>query len=148
MSRRKRSARGLVVEEVETLPLMNLFVVLIPMLLLSAVFLEMSVIRMHLPGEGDAEESARERLGLSVAILDEAWVIDGRGVKERVIDRTGPDAETELRAALGSLSERFPQDHDVVVRSAERTRYEDIVQVMDVSRESGFANVSLSGGAS
>jgi biopolymer transport protein ExbD len=148
MSRRKRSARTVVVEELETLPLMNLFVVLIPMLLLSAVFLEMSVIRMHLPGDDDASESTRERLGLSVAILDEAWVIHGRGVKERVIDRTGPDAATELRATLGGISETFPEDHDVVVRSAERTRYEDIVEVMDASRESGFPNVSLSGGAS
>jgi len=148
MSRRKRSARGLVVEELETLPLMNLFVVLIPMLLLSAVFLEMSVIRMHLPSDADAPESSRERLGLSVAILDEVWVIDGRFVSERVIDRTGPDAVTELRAALGSLSATYPEDHDVVVRSAQRTRYEDIVEVMDASRESGFPNVSLSGGAS
>lgn len=148
MSRRRRSARAVVQEDLEILPLMNLFVVLIPMLLLSAVFLEMSVIHVGLPSDEAPQKPAEERLGLAVLIGDEAWVVKGRKLAPQVILREGEDADARLRAALADVSERFPEDHDVVVRSGPRTRYEDIVQVMDASRESGFAGVSLAGGES
>jgi biopolymer transport protein ExbD len=148
MDRKRRSVRAVVQDELEVLPLMNLFVVLIPMLLLSAVFLEMSVIRMGLPSDESDDSPPRERLSLSVSIRDDAWVVKGRRLDTVVIDRTADDADTRLRAALSSVSERFPEDHDVVVRPAERTRYEDIVSVMDASRESGFPGVSLAGGES
>jgi biopolymer transport protein ExbD len=148
MNRRRRSVRATVQEELEILPMMNLFVVLIPMLLLSAVFLEMSVIRVGLPSDDASEKPAEERLGLAVLIGDEAWVVKGRKLEPQVVLREGEDAEARLRAALVGVSERFPDDHDVTVRSGPRTRYEDIVQVMDAGRESGFANVSLAGGDS
>lgn len=148
MSRRKRPVRALVQSELEMLPMMNLFVVLIPMLLLSAVFLEMSVIRMNLPEDDASDPPGKEKLGLAVAIRDDAWVVRGRSLDTMVIDRTVETAVEDLRAALAGVGRRFPEDHDVVVRSAERTRYEDIVTVMDVSRDNGFANVSLAGGGS
>ena len=145
MSRRRhRSARELVAEELEILPMMNLFVVLIPMLLLSAVFLEMSVIRMSVPAD-DAAEPPKQSLGLSVAIQDESWIVKARRIDTVVIDRAAADADEQLRGTLAGLSSRFPDAHDVVIRNGARTRYEDIVAVMDASRESGFPNVSLAG---
>jgi biopolymer transport protein ExbD len=133
----------MVVEELEMLPMMNLFVVLIPMLLLSAVFLEMSVIRMNLPGDDAPPPSPRETLGLSVTIADAAWVVSGRGLPAHEIARDGDGAPARLREALAAASAGHPDDKDVTIRSAETTRYEEIVLVMDASRESGFPNVSL-----
>jgi biopolymer transport protein ExbD len=147
MDRTRRSARTTVQDELEILPLMNLFVVLIPMLLLSAVFLEMSVIRMGLPSDG-TDEPMHDRLSLSVSIRDDAWVVRGHKLDTLVIDRADPDAGTRLHDALAAVSARFPDDHDVVLRPTERTRYEDIVRVMDVSRDAGFPGVSLAGGGS
>lgn len=148
MNRKRHSARATVQDELEILPLMNLFVVLIPMLLLSAVFLEMSVIRLDLPSDDAADPPSHERLSLSVSIRDDAWVVRGRRLDAMVIDRATAEADTRLRAALADVSARFPEDHDVVVRPTAHTRYEDIVQVMDASRESGFPGVSLTGGDS
>jgi biopolymer transport protein ExbD len=146
MSRRRRSARQQVQDDLEMLPMMNLFVVLIPMLLISAVFLELSVIRIGLPSDQASEKPAEEKLGLAVLIGEEAWVVKGRRLEPQVILREGDDAEARLRAALAAVSERHPDEHDVTLRSGPRTRYEDIVQVMDAGRESGFGNVSLAGG--
>ena len=86
----QRSLGEYVEGDLEILPLMNLFVVLIPMLLISAVFVHMSVIRMNLPSDEAAEAAAeRERLGLSVEIQEEVWVVKGRRLEARTIDRLG-----------------------------------------------------------
>jgi biopolymer transport protein ExbD len=146
MSRsQRRWAVARVEEELDLLPLMNLFVVLIPMLLLSAVFVEMSVIRMDAPSD-TPPASERTPLGLSVAIGEASWTISGRNVDPVVVDRAEEGSLERLRAELAGIAGRFPDDHDVVIRSRESTRYEDIVMVMDVSRETGFPGVSLTGG--
>jgi len=147
--RRKRSHRNAVEDDLEVLPLMNLFVVLIPMLLLSAVFLEMAVIRMNLPSEDAAPAAERkESLGLSIAIEESRWLLKGRRLEARAIDRTAENAVDVLRATLAEVTVRFPDDHDVVIVSQPHTRYDDIIEVMDVSRETGHGNVSLLGSGS
>ncbi|NNE08590.1 MAG: hypothetical protein HKN20_08515 [Gemmatimonadetes bacterium] len=107
MAFKKRMGLGKAIEsDLEILPLMNLFVVLIPMLLLSAVFLEMSVIRMNLPPEVAADEAqddsgAEESLLLAVTIRDDAFVVEGRGIETIVIarEKTRPVARGGTPAA-------------------------------------------------
>jgi biopolymer transport protein ExbD len=145
MLRKKRETyREKVSGELEILPLMNLFVVLIPMLLLSAVFLEMAVIRMNLPSD-EAESPAKETLALSIVIQDARYVIKSRRLEDEVIARSAPEADVALRSALVKVATLFPENHDVVIVSQSHTRYDDIVRVMDISRESGIDNISLSG---
>ena len=61
--KRQRSLGEHVEGDLEILPLMNLFVVLIPMLLISAVFVHLTVIRMNLPSDdASATPPQRERL--------------------------------------------------------------------------------------
>jgi biopolymer transport protein ExbD len=135
-------------EDLELLPLMNLFVVLIPMLLLSAVFLELAVIKMVLPtDETPLSKNEIESLNLSIAITDAQYVVKGRRLPAQTIDRSSDDSEGSLRDTLAALTERFPDEHAVVIVSQAETRYDDIISVMDVSRETGFGNISLSGGA-
>lgn len=146
--RRRKRFNEHVEQDLEVLPLMNLFVVLIPMLLLSAVFLEITVIRMNLPSDDDSTDpSKREALALSVSILPGQWVVKGRALETLTIDRADVDAEASLGAALASIAVDHPDDHDVVIRSQDTTAYEAIVAVMDASREAGLENISLAGGA-
>ncbi len=149
MLRRRRTRHREEVEaDLEILPLMNLFVVLIPMLLLSAVFLELSVIRMNL-AEGDAPSlpPKEETLGLAIAIEDAQWIVKGRALARRVVERGAGPGETEpldeLHAVLTDIVARHPDARDVVIESRPRTRYDDIVAVMDVSRETGLVGISL-----
>ena len=65
---RRRGYRQLVEADLDIMPLMNLFVVLIPMLLLSAVFVEINAIEMDLPGDGATAETARESLELTIRL--------------------------------------------------------------------------------
>jgi biopolymer transport protein ExbD len=127
---------------------MNLFVVLIPMLLLSAVFLELSVIRMHLADEeATPPASESESLGLAIAIEDARWIVRGRSLASRTVSReatvAGVDPLDELSGVLSDIVADHPDTRDVVIESRPRTRYDDIIAVMDVSRETGLVGISL-----
>jgi biopolymer transport protein ExbD len=144
MRRTRRSHREVIEAELDTLPLMGLFVVLIPMLLLSAVFLEISVIDMGLPGDDDATP-VPDAYAISIRIGEDQYTISEQGRPAAVVDRTRPDALVRLTEELRAVRSRRP-DHDALtIVSPARTRYEDIINVMDVSRDAGLPQVSLSG---
>lgn len=168
MAFKKRMGLGKAIEsDLEILPLMNLFVVLIPMLLLSAVFLEMSVIRMNLPPEVAADEAqdnagAKESLLLAVTIRDDAFVIEGRGIDKMVVARErtnavvsedgmmGTEGETvsaasRLQELLAGIAAAHPENEEAMVIARKQTRYDDIVVVMDAVRDAGMPQISLLG---
>ena len=158
---RQRRWRQMVTSELDLLPLMNIFIVLIPLLLLSAVFVQVSVIRMDAPvGPGDAQAAgaadAPEGLELAITIADDAYVVSGRDLGERTIPRAAPDeaqpsdpeALAGLGAALGEVVAQYPDEKSVKVVAGPHTRYEEIIDVMDVAREAGLPQVGLAGTAS
>jgi biopolymer transport protein ExbD len=143
---RRRSYRALIEAELETMPLMGLFVVLIPMLLLSAVFLQISVIDLNLPAEeAAAQERQREQFALTVEIAEEAFIVSARGMESRTIPRDGEGARERLLGELSGIRDRNPANEAVTILSRPLTRYEDIILVMDVSREAGLPHASLQG---
>ena len=143
----RRRYRDIIENDLEIMPLMNLFVALIPMLLISAVFLNVTVIDMKAPSEAtDADDGdKKENLALAVTIKDDYFVVEGRRISKRVISRAGEDAEARLADALADVVARYPDNRDVMIISQPQTLYTDIISVMDVSRESGLPSVSLLG---
>jgi biopolymer transport protein ExbD len=133
--------RSVVAADLEILPLMNLFIVLIPMLLLSAVFVELSAIDLNLPASSDVNEP-EESLELSVTILDDGYVVRGNGIDAH---KVGTE-DGALVAALAAIANEFPGHRDIRIVSGPSTRYQEIVSVMDVSREAGLPDVALVGG--
>jgi biopolymer transport protein ExbD len=132
--------------ELDLLPMMNVFIVLIPMLLTSAVFLKVTVIDTNVPNANAAPaESAAENLSLAVTIKDDYFVVEGKGIESRVIARTDADAPAKLAAALADVELSHPDNQDVIIISEPKTRYQDIIAVMDVARASGLPSASLLG---
>ncbi|MCP4573436.1 MAG: hypothetical protein GY838_13855 [bacterium] len=134
--------------DLDIMPLMNLFVALIPMLLISAVFLNVTVIEMNAPPEGmadDQEQKAVEPLHLAVTIREDFFVIEGNKLDKSVIDRRDDDPESALAAALAAVVAAHPGNRDVMIISEARTRYDEIITVMDVSRAAGLPSASLLG---
>lgn len=143
---RRRSCRDVVAGDVDLLPLMNLFVALIPMLLVSAVFLNITVIDLRAPGDEAAQaraEQARVDLALSVTISAARYVVEANGVDTVVVERRDPGAAAELSRVLAGIAGTYPDNRDVMIVSQVDTRYEDIVRVMDISREAGLPGASL-----
>ena len=144
MSKRRRSYRNVIQAELDTLPLMGLFVVLIPMLLLSAVFLEISVIDMYLPNDSSQEEK-QDEFTISVRIHDDQYVVAAKGFAERVVSRGDDEAIDNLHRELYAIASTRPENRAVTIISEPATRYEDIITVMDVSRDAGLPQASLLG---
>jgi biopolymer transport protein ExbD len=145
MSRRRKSYRRLVEAELVTLPFMSLFVVLIPMLLISAVFLHISVVDLSFPGDAQAAPPAEPPLALTVSIRDQAFVIEAEGEVRQVVSRESGDPLGALTTGLAAIASNRPDQRSVTIVSLPETRYEDIIAVMDAAREAGLPDVSLAG---
>ncbi len=143
---RRRSGRDVVAGDVDLLPLMNLFVALIPMLLVSAVFLNITVIDLRGPSDDAAQARAEQAgldLALAVTISADRYVVEANGLETVVIARPGAGAAAELSRVLAGIAGAHPDNRDVMIVSQADTRYEDIVRVMDLSREAGLPGASL-----
>jgi len=141
--RNRRGYRKLVEADLDIMPLMNLFVVLIPMLLLSAVFVEIHAIEMDLPGDATTAESDRESLDLAIRLEPDRYVVRGSRLRERSVDRRADDADERLMELLTSIRERHPDERTVRIESPDAARYQDLVRVMDVARASGLDAIGL-----
>jgi biopolymer transport protein ExbD len=143
-----RSFRELVEDDLEIMPLMNLFVALIPMLLISAVFLNVTVIDMEGPSDelsGDPDQKTSEPLHLAVTIRENHFVVEGNRLDKSVIDRRTGDPEAVLAETLAAVVAEYPDNREVMIISESRTRYEEIITVMDLSRAAGLPSASLLG---
>jgi biopolymer transport protein ExbD len=142
----RRGYREIIEADIDLMPMMNLFVAMIPMLLISAVFLHVTVIDMKAPSDAASDAPPNhEAIGLSITIQETAFVVQGRGIEKRVIARADADADEQLARALAEVSASHPDNKDIVVVSQPNTNYGDIVAVMDISRENGLPSVALMG---
>ena len=144
----RRGYRQFIESDLEIMPLMNLFVALIPMLLISAVFVNVTVIDMKLPtdtSDAQAVSNTQKALNLAVTIRDDHFVVEGRKLRKQVVAREAEDADSQLGLILVGIKQQYPDNEEIMIISQSRTLYEDIILVMDVSRESGMGSVSLLG---
>jgi biopolymer transport protein ExbD len=148
MSRRTRGPAVATVDGyLELMPLMNVLVALLPMLLLSAVFVKVTVIDLDAPPAAEAAAPAVEKpsLALAITIKDDYFVVEGQELPKRVISRKAPDAGVQLAGVLADVVVQFPENQEIMIISQPHTRYDDIIAVMDISREAGLPSVSLLG---
>ena len=155
MSLRTSGKRGkkrgaLEAEDLNLLPLMSLFVALVPTLLYSAVFVPVSALGIDFPGTGGAATASP--LALTVRLTETTIGLDGvpdRAYPER--DRTTPEAWTaamdSVRAELAELRTAYPAASGAILVVSPLVPYRDVVQVMDAVREAGFGNSTLLGAA-
>ncbi len=160
MSLRRRSKRkSLTVNtDLKLMPLMNIIIALIPMLLLSAVFLEVKVIETSLPRDADASAAtatpATPPLDLAVHVRKAAYIVEGRGVDPRVLPRRGggstPDSLTmlQLTQVLRALAATHPGTTEVRIVAESRTHYQEVITLMDAARAAGLVNTALEGSTS
>jgi biopolymer transport protein ExbD len=136
------SFRQLVADELEMLPLMNLFVALIPMLLISAVFLQVTVIDMQLPTDEAPAGAGTAGLELSLSLVEGGWRVSGTGLTPAAGDDS-PEGAARLAALLSQVSASFPAEKDIAIVSTPHTRYARIVAAMDIARENGWPQIAL-----
>lgn len=125
--------------ELNVTTFMNLMVVLIPFLLLNAVFAQVSVLKLNLPADGApaANQSEPPPLVLEVLIYPDRYEVADRQsgpMKNLPNLDNGQHDSAGLQAFLLEVKQRFPQLSDITLLCDEQTTYELLVQTMDTVR--------------
>jgi biopolymer transport protein ExbD len=136
--------------DVDVTPVMNMFVILIPFLVSMAVFTQVSIIDFSVPsdvGQSSGQSSGKPKLKLTV-LLTESFlgVAEGESLLDSIpLTDKGQYPFDELKQALAvrRAQSEFPDEIVVAVRDGIAFRY--VVKAMDVSRESGFSKIGISG---
>jgi len=161
----KRSRRA---EEEDTdinmVPIMNMFLVLIPFLLMSASFLHLKAINTSVPvqAERSVDAAANPDVKVTVVVQIQGDALRLSGLSDlladgelRKLECTLPKTQDgaypfeELAARLVEIKSSFPKSDTLLVIPDNAVIYETIIETMDVGRRAGddplFPNVVLTG---
>ncbi len=150
--------------EINMVPIMNMFLVLIPFLLMSASFLHLKAINTSVPvqAERSADAAAEPEAKVTVVLELQARGLELSAFSDAVADeelerlagslRRGPDGAYplgELAGRLRAIKERYPASDTLLLVPEGRVLYDTIIRTMDAARRTGedplFPNVVLSG---
>lgn len=134
---RKRGSRHKETVELNITAFMNLMVVLVPFLLITAVFSQVAILDLNLPTDGaPPAEPAEPQLQLEITVRDSRIDVGDRGTGLlSVIENTrdGYDLE-ELGNYLEKVKQRFPDKSDATLLLEPDISYQTLVAVMDKVR--------------
>lgn len=151
--------------EIDMVPVMNMFLVLIPFLLISSSFLNLKAINTSIPVKSESsseltEEQSEVKLTLMVTLSEDSVSVKPTASELSIeelekLDFTVARKETdelftELTAKLQQLKQRYPNSDTMILSPEDSVPYESMVRIMDAARginpeEPLFAKVVISG---
>lgn len=135
MFRRSRRRRA-EVDELNVTAFMNLMVVLVPFLLITAVFSRLTILQLNLPGEATATTETVQTLNIEVVVRRSGLQVTDRGTGLMQDLPNGPAGYdfAGLTRYLQLVKQKFPEKTDATVLLEPDTAYDVVVQVMDAVR--------------
>lgn len=138
--------------ELNITPIMNLFVILIPFLLLSAVFIQVAVVPNSIPNIQAASSpklKEKKTLELQLIMNNAGYTIIGRGgvldlgsgkkFKGSTIPKVNGEFDAlTLNKVLYKIRQAHPskaKDEPLIVYPKANVKYQEIIQTMDAARE-------------
>jgi biopolymer transport protein ExbD len=138
--------------DLDVTPVMNMFVILIPFLVSMAVFTQVSIIDFSVPsdvGQSSSQSSDKPKLKLTV-LLTESFlaVVEGENMLDSLpLLDNGQYPFDSLKQALSVRRPQSEFSDEVIVAVRDRIAFRHVVRAMDISRESGFTKIGISGAA-
>lgn len=130
--RRKRMQETV---ELNITAFMNLMVILVPFLLITAVFSRMTVLDLNLPSlEAAANENTEEKFRLQLVVRQTSFLFqDGRtGIPLKKIERNLENPSwTEFDDFAKKVKLKFPENLDVDLLLGKSVDYKTMISVMD-----------------
>ena len=158
-SSQKRSAiRTVIPADVDLTPIMSLFIILVPLLLVAAVFEQLAALKVHLPAASTIVEDDQP-IKQATGIVELRLLITDKGLGVRATlshDDSGKEMETykdiqyeipikddqydveKMQRILIDLKRQYPRHEDIVFIIDDIVAYDVIVQVMDACKEEIF----------
>ena len=135
ISRGYRARHRAGADELNITAFLNLMVVLIPFLLLSAVFSRLTILQLNLPGEATP---VTQKAALQLEVIVRANSIDiadrGTGLLKRLPQVESGYDYKGLNDYLQTVKSQFPQITDATILLQPDTPYDIVVQAMDAVR--------------
>jgi biopolymer transport protein ExbD len=137
-------------EDLNITPVMNIFLILVPFLLLTAVFVKIAVLEFSLPSldqkSGKTKLEQTKTVVTILAISEKGFELKTQGMKIPFIFKKQDNFDFQtLVAKLKEVKNRHINSEDIIVVPQASIKYDTIIKVMDRCRENGFPNISISG---
>jgi len=141
--------------EINMVPIMNMFLVLIPFLLMSSSFLHLKAIDTSVPVRAVPDTAQQEEEKKSDIVVTAVVKLTYKGINISVTSDELSEAQlaaldnridwqeddelmmTKLSAILKGIKAEYPKSNTLILSPAEDVIYEDIVSVMDAARRDG-----------
>jgi biopolymer transport protein ExbD len=139
MKRRWRKRRKHEPAELNITAFLNLMVILVPFLLMTAVFSRLAVLELNLPvGQAQASEPAESEFALEITVRGDRIEVGDRatGLISAVRSTVEGYDYAELATQLRRIKQRFPEKTDATVLLEPDINYQVLVEVMDTIRMS------------
>ena len=126
--------------EVNITAFMNLMVILVPFLLITAVFSRITILELNLPAPGSANQPARqdepEQLQLEVIVREQSIEIGDRKRGLLKLVAVSPDGShlQQVSDMLQQIKARFPDKQDITLLLETDIPYQRLVEMMDTLR--------------
>ena len=134
MRRRRGSRRNTDTAELNITAFMNLMVILVPFLLITAVFSRLAILELYLPGSSTEPADPEEQtFQLEVTVRQNRIEVGDRnlgalGIYPNTEDGYDYDALSEK---LSEIKDKYPEKTDVAILLEAEIPYDTLVQVMD-----------------
>jgi len=123
-------------EEINITAFMNLMVILVPFLLITAVFSRITILELNLPAAGSDQAQDAHQFELEIIVRKNSIEVgdrDGGLIKRIAAAETGHDF-SQLSDLLQQVKARFPEKLDATLLLEADIPYDTMVQVMDSMR--------------
>jgi biopolymer transport protein ExbD len=138
MARRKHHYKRRTGEtyDIDVTTFLNLMVVLVPFLLITAVFSRMTIVELDLPSAAGGATSAEESFRVEVIVRDEGIVIsNGTGTIAAIPNLEDGEYDLDtLSEYIVELKREYPDHEAASVLMEAQIPYDYLIQVMDIVR--------------
>ena len=121
--------------EIDVTTFLNLMVVLVPFLLITAVFSRLTIVELNLPSTADGSNTAQEGFNLEVIVREDLIELtNGKSVIAAIPNKEDEfDLET-LSDYIVELKQEYPDQEAASVLMEAQIPYDYLIQVMDIVR--------------
>jgi biopolymer transport protein ExbD len=132
MARRKHHGRDKEPPELNITSFMNLMVVLVPFLLISAVFSQITILQLNLPNIAASSKEDKKKIRIEVVVRkDRIEIGDGNKLIKRIRNNEEGYQVRELSRILLAIKKKYLQKKDATILLEPDIEYDVLVKLMD-----------------
>jgi len=134
-------------EEMNITAFMNLMVILVPFLLITAVFSKIAILELNIPkGDSAADKNKKPQLQLQIVVRENLIDIqDGSvGLIKRFLVKEEETKWQAMSDLLIQLKNKFPEKENVTILLEPEVPYQLMIKVMDRARTANIIQPGMS----